>query len=476
MVSTRPSPTPARGRIAYPSAANYTPGDADNSPAYLGASGPIHKTTSRDSDRERAQGLKTWWKGFREKERAEQSHTGGLSKALGNVLMSGGRGVFGVPLSESIEYASVQVSTSGPDGSLYVWGVIPIVVAKCGLYLKDNATHVEGTFRVSGSAKRMRELQTLFDSGPKYGKNVDWKSLPYTTHDVATIFRRFLTQMPEPIVPFEFYDEFRNVQTMLHDNEISVDEAIVEYKHLIQALPRTNLYLLLYVLDLLSVFSRRSDKNLMTAPNLALIFQPGVISHPLHTMRPREHVLSQQVLEFLIEHQDHFLLGMELKPRSKKRHDKVPSPGPTSPETPSVPTPPAPVKADADLMLPSDSDDEAPAGGYYVIERQEPVSPPTSPPTQSLPSLEAKLVPPPPEPVRPKPTIDFMEPSDSDEDAPPGGYEVRSGDFTGARATMLGKGHVAPSSQVSLTRRRTVPSRPGGGLVTRIRRAAKEAP
>ncbi|WWD19119.1 hypothetical protein CI109_103577 [Kwoniella shandongensis] len=344
MVSTRPSPTPARGRIAYPSAANYTPGDADNSPAYLGASGPIHKTTSRDSDRERAQGLKTWWKGFREKERAEQSHTGGLSKALGNVLMSGGRGVFGVPLSESIEYASVQVSTSGPDGSLYVWG-------------KENA----------GASNVVR-----LGSKDAY---------------------------------------------------------------------------------------------------LALIFQPGVISHPLHTMRPREHVLSQQVLEFLIEHQDHFLLGMELK-----RHDKVPSPGPTSPETPSVPTPPAPVKADADLMLPSDSDDEAPAGGYYVIERQEPVSPPTSPPTQSLPSLEAKLVPPPPEPVRPKPTIDFMEPSDSDEDAPPGGYEVRSGDFTGARATMLGKGHVAPSSQVSLTRRRTVPSRPGGGLVTRIRRAAKEAP
>lgn len=44
---------------------------------------------------------------------------------------------------------------------------IPVVVAKCGLYLKENATEVEGTFRISGSAKRMRELQTLFDTGPK---------------------------------------------------------------------------------------------------------------------------------------------------------------------------------------------------------------------------------------------------------------------------------------------------------------------
>ncbi|WRT68463.1 uncharacterized protein IL334_005439 [Kwoniella shivajii] len=106
MVSTRPSPTPARGRIPYPSATTYTPGDADNSPAYLGASEPIRKTSSRDSDR---QGLKTWWKGFREQEGNEPTN-------------ATGRGVFGEYLADSIEYASVQVSTSGPDGSLYVWG------------------------------------------------------------------------------------------------------------------------------------------------------------------------------------------------------------------------------------------------------------------------------------------------------------------------------------------------------------------
>lgn len=29
-------------------------------------------------------------------------------------------------------------------------------------------------------------------------------------------------------------------------------------------------------------------------------------------MRPREHVLSREVLEFLIEHQDNFLIGMQL--------------------------------------------------------------------------------------------------------------------------------------------------------------------
>ena len=43
------------------------------------------------------------------------------------------------------------------------------------------------------------------------------------------------------------------------------DEVIARYKRLIRSLPRANQYLLLYVLDLLSVFARKSDKNLMTA-------------------------------------------------------------------------------------------------------------------------------------------------------------------------------------------------------------------
>jgi hypothetical protein len=42
-------------------------------------------------------------------------------------------------------------------------------------------------------------------------------------------------------------------------------ETIAAYKQLISKMPKPNQYLLLYVLDLLSVFAKKSDKNLMTA-------------------------------------------------------------------------------------------------------------------------------------------------------------------------------------------------------------------
>jgi hypothetical protein len=49
--------------------------------------------------------------------------------------------------------------------------------------------------------------------------------------------------------------------------ENSLDETIKTYQNLIARMPKPNQYLLLYVLDLLSVFARKSEVNLMTAPS-----------------------------------------------------------------------------------------------------------------------------------------------------------------------------------------------------------------
>lgn len=41
-----------------------------------------------------------------------------------------GKPVFAVPLSEAITYASITISTPGPNGDFFVWGVVPTVVAR----------------------------------------------------------------------------------------------------------------------------------------------------------------------------------------------------------------------------------------------------------------------------------------------------------------------------------------------------------
>lgn len=47
------------------------------------------------------------------------------------------QGIFGVPLQTSIRYANVAISLFNEQGQSYIYGYVPIVVAKCGVYLKE---------------------------------------------------------------------------------------------------------------------------------------------------------------------------------------------------------------------------------------------------------------------------------------------------------------------------------------------------
>jgi len=113
--------------------------------------------------------------------------------------------------------------------------------------------------------------------------------------------------------------------------------AVTAYQKLITELPALNRQLLLYILDLLAVFASKADLNRMTAQNLAAIFQPGIISHPNHDMAPNEYRLSQDVLIFLIDNQDNFLIGMNGTAMDEKTKDEVKS-GPPSITTPKATT------------------------------------------------------------------------------------------------------------------------------------------
>lgn len=280
-------------------------------------------------------------------------------------------GIFGVPLSTSIKYANVAISLTDSEGKQFTYGYVPIVVAKCGVFLKERgapiikrrvistadhalllATDVEGIFRLSGSAKRIKDLQAVFDTPDRYGKGLDWTG--YTVHDAANILRRYLNQLPQPIVPLEYYERFRDPlrrhqaqavgdEEAKHEDTGDFDHAaaISTYQRLITEIPPLNRQLLLYILDLLAVFSSKAEHNRMTSANLAAIFQPGMLSHPTHDMSPSEYRLSQDVIIFLIENQDNFLIGMSGTAADEKTVREVQ--GGVQPRQPASPMPRSPA-------------------------------------------------------------------------------------------------------------------------------------
>lgn len=52
-------------------------------------------------------------------------------------------GIFGVPLIQSIPYANVAISLFNEHGESYIYGYVPIVVAKCGVFLKEKGQSSE---------------------------------------------------------------------------------------------------------------------------------------------------------------------------------------------------------------------------------------------------------------------------------------------------------------------------------------------
>jgi hypothetical protein len=44
-------------------------------------------------------------------------------------------------LHTSIRYANVAISLFNDEGQSYIYGYVPIVVAKCGVFLKEKGRH-----------------------------------------------------------------------------------------------------------------------------------------------------------------------------------------------------------------------------------------------------------------------------------------------------------------------------------------------
>ncbi|ORE11077.1 Rho GTPase activation protein [Rhizopus microsporus var. microsporus] len=228
--------------------------------------------------------IKSWWKKF--------TH---LSKQV--IPKEVEDHIFGVPLEESVQNAKATIGYA--DNGIQYIGFIPVIVAKCGSFLKDQGLYTEGVFRVSGSAKRIGELQQIFSTAPDYGRGLDWKG--YSIHDAATVLRRYLNYLPEPVIVPSLYQAFRD--TLNLDNETKTVE---QYQYLIGTLPLYNQYLLFYLLDLMALFAQHAHTTKMDAFNLAAVFTPGILLDPDNSLHPAQYKLSQKVVQFLVEHQHCF--------------------------------------------------------------------------------------------------------------------------------------------------------------------------
>ena len=134
-----------------PSAGHHHPGATPAPP------GPPNATASSAEAVQSKRDLTSWWKNFKRAtpQRVQQEEKGrfralsalrndssSLSHANLLACRAAPQGIFGVPLQTSIRYANVAISLFNEQGQSYIYGYVPIVVAKCGVYLKEKGMSI----------------------------------------------------------------------------------------------------------------------------------------------------------------------------------------------------------------------------------------------------------------------------------------------------------------------------------------------
>lgn len=149
---------------------------------------------------------------------------------------------------------------------------IPIVVHRILTYL-DSVLEVQGIFRLSGGAESVRNLKKAFDTS----KDLWNVALPDFTssgpHAVASLLKLFMKELPEPLVPNDFYKLFLDLQKeRCHD----ATARLRDLRELIFKMPPAHRAMLAELAGLLRRIANMSKVNQMTPKNLAICLAPNI--------------------------------------------------------------------------------------------------------------------------------------------------------------------------------------------------------
>ncbi|XP_073954257.1 uncharacterized protein isoform X2 [Choristoneura fumiferana] len=227
--------------------------------------------------------------------------------------------VFGVPLSQCVEteralrrqqhggsrasLASLGTLEKGDDSESCdsgEWGwsgleeaggggpKVPALVSACLAHLRRHGLRTLGLFRVSASKKRVRQLREEWERGQEAA--LDAAVCP---HDVATLLKEFLRDLPDPLLCRDLYPAFLCTQKIR--NRRLQWEALRMIVQLLPTAHRDTLNALLSFLSQLAAHAEddRQPGNKMDAANIATIFAPNI----LHKNKPNEAASAEQLSE-----------------------------------------------------------------------------------------------------------------------------------------------------------------------------------
>ena len=212
-------------------------------------------------------------------------------------------------------------------------------------FLKDCLSELEsrglveqGLYRVGGVVSKVKRLlNQALDPGP--GEEMPDMSDPkqWESKTLASAIKQYFRDLSKPLMTYQLYSNFLEA-VKKEDESTRLNEIYL----VLQKLPRANREILKVLIRHLNKVSLKSDKNLMTASNLGVVFGPTLL-------RPREETVASimdikfcnEVIEILIENCERFFPSVESSPEFL--HTRRPSLETSAASSSSQGEPPSPA-------------------------------------------------------------------------------------------------------------------------------------
>ncbi|NXG76198.1 RHG25 protein, partial [Baryphthengus martii] len=202
---------------------------------------------------------------------------------------------------------------------------VPILVQKCAEFIREHGVSEEGIFRLPGQDNLVKQLRDAFDAGerPSFDRDTD-------VHTVASLFKLYLRELPEPVVPWMQYEDFLLCGQALDADESKGHQELLKQLSL---LPRDNYNLLSYICRFLHEIQLNSSVNKMSVDNLATVIGVNLIrpqrEDPAIIMRGTPQI--QKVMTVMIsDHADLFPPSKDVSPSPPAPQNDKKAPVPRS--------------------------------------------------------------------------------------------------------------------------------------------------
>lgn len=221
-----------------------------------------------------------------------------------------------------------------PDGShlygsslharcAYERSTVPMIIKYCIDHIEtdDVGLNMEGLYRKSGSQTLVEEIENEFaQNNSLHGDRLSPKLnalLDQDIHAVASVLKRYLRKLPDPVLSFSIYDSLidlvrsnqlieklplNNGDFLDSPQKMTIYETVLKNLHeIFKILPVEHQEVLKVLAAHIDKVRRYSERNLMNLHNLSLVFAPSLI----HDLDGEKDIVDMKERNYVVE----FILG-----------------------------------------------------------------------------------------------------------------------------------------------------------------------